>query len=186
MLAVMHRLRAYHALLAVLAMAAYLSAEWGKIHAWFGYGVATVIVLRLVLAFSGAPQLGLMRFYPHFKGMKLGNAMTHPAISRTLLLAIAISLLGVTGTGIAMDRGRAIGLAGTPSGASSAIVGETRDGEYDESGREAGEDEEEGVVAEVHELLGNLLVLLVGLHVSYLLLFKRPLARFMLFAEPRK
>lgn len=185
MLAVMHRLRAYHALLAVLAIAAYLSAEWGRTHAWFGYGVAAVIVLRLALALTGAPQLGLMRFYPHFEGMKLGNAMTHPAISRTLLLAIAISLLGVTGTGIAMDRGRAIGFAGTPP-VSTDIVGETRDGEYDEGGRESDEDEEEGVVAEVHELLANLLVLLVGLHVSYLLLFKRPLARFMLFSEPRK
>lgn len=186
MLAVMHRLRAYHALLAVLAIAAFLSAEWGRIHAWFGYGVAAVIVLRLALALSGAPQLGLMRFYPHFEGMKLGNVMTHPAISRTLLLAIAISLLGVTGTGIAMDRGRAMGLAGAPHVSSTAMVGATPDDEYDESGREAGEDEEEGVVAEVHEPLANLLVLLVGLHVSYLLLFKRPLARFMLFVEPRK
>ncbi|ANP45818.1 cytochrome b/b6 domain-containing protein [Candidatus Viadribacter manganicus] len=182
----MHRLRAYHALLAVLAIAAYLSAEWGRIHAWFGYGVAAVIVLRLALALTGAPQLGLMRFYPHFEGMKLGNAMTHPAISRTLLLAIAISLLGVTGTGIVMDRGRAIGVAGTSPVYASAIIGETQDREYDERVRESGEDEEEGVVAEIHELLANLLVLLVGLHVTYLLLFKRPLARFMLFAEPRK
>ena len=186
MLAVMHRLRAYHALLAVLAIAAYLSAEWGKVHAWLGYGVALMIVLRLVLALTGAPQLGLMRFYPHFDGMKLGNAMSHPAMSRTLLLAIAISLLGVTGTGIAMDRGRAIDLAGTPRVHSSGLAGETRGGEPGRSGRQSGEDEEEGVLAEAHELLGNLLFLIVGLHVSYLLLYKRPLARFMLFATPRK
>lgn len=34
---------------------------------------------------------------------------------------------------------------------------------------------------ETHEFFGNLLLIFVGLHVSYLLLFKRPLAKFMLF-----
>ncbi len=138
------------------------------------------------MALTGAPQLGLLRFYPHFEGMKLGNAMTHPAISRVLLLAIAISLLGVTGSGIAMDRGRVIGLAGTPHISSTANFGETLEGGHDESRRESREDKEESIVAEAHEMLGNLLVLLVGLHVSYLLIFKRPLARFMLFSEAKQ
>lgn len=185
MIAIMHRLRAYHALLAVLAIAAYLSAEWGTLHAWLGYGVAAVIVLRLALALTGAPQLGLMRFYPHFEGMKLGNAMTHPAISRTLLLAIAITLFGVTGTGLVMDQGRAMGLGGASQIASPSLVGELREREHSERDDSGGE-EEEGAVSEIHELLANLLVLLVGLHVTYLFLFKLPLARFMLFLEPRK
>ena len=59
---VMSRLRAYHALLAVLVIAAYVSTEWGSAHVWLGYGVAAVIVLRLILALTGAPQLGLTRF----------------------------------------------------------------------------------------------------------------------------
>jgi hypothetical protein len=36
----------------------------------------------------------------------------------------------------------------------------------------------------VHEVLANLTLLSVGAHVSYLLLFRRPLARFMLFLPP--
>ena len=192
MIAVMHRLRAYHALLALLAIAAYLSAEWGMVHAWLGYGVAAMIVIRLALALTGAPQLGLMRFYPHFDGMKLGNAMTHPAISRTLLLAIAISLIGVTGTGIAMDQGRALTLSGGSRVSSSTIISEARGDEqhelreHSEEEEDEDEDEDEGVLSEVHEFFGNLSVLIVGLHVTYLLLFKRPVALFMLFLDRRK
>ncbi len=38
---------------------------------------------------------------------------------------------------------------------------------------------------EKYEFFGNLLLIFVGLHVSYLLLFKRPLAKFMLFVPKR-
>jgi len=72
-MSMMHRLRVYHAFLAVLVLAAYVSVEWGLVHAWLGYGVAMVILFRLGLALTGAPQLGLMRFYPRFKGLQLGN-----------------------------------------------------------------------------------------------------------------
>lgn len=184
---VMSRLRAYHALLAVLVIAAFLSSEWGRAHAWLGYGVAGVIVLRLILALTGAPQLGLRRFYPQFRGMKLDNAFTHPAISRVLLIGIAVCLLGVTGTGIAMDSGRTFGAAPPP--VSQPARGEPRDLEGEERGegpeRDSDEDGEGGPLAEIHEFLGNSLILLVASHIAYLLLFKRPLARFMLFATVR-
>lgn len=105
-----------------------------------------MIVVRLVLAATGLPQLGLFRFYPHFAGLTLGTLPTHPAISRTLLLGIAISLIGVVATGLIMAFGS-----------------------------------ETEALEEIHELLGNLVLLLVGGHVAYLLLFKRPLVRFMAF-----
>jgi cytochrome b len=179
---VMTRLRAYHAVLAVLVLAAYFSTEWGKIHAWFGYGVAAVILVRVVMALTGAPQLGLMRFYPQIHGLKLDNAFTHPAISRVLLLGIAVCLIGVTGTGIAMDRGRSLGSA--PNQASSPAAGEAEEGGEDEGGNEGG-DGEESPLGEIHELFGNGLMLLVAGHVTYLLLFKRPLARFMVLGAPK-
>lgn len=189
----MHRLRLYHALLALLVLFAFFSPEWGRAHLWLGYGVAGVILLRLAMIFTGAPQLGLSRFYPHFHGLKLGTAFTHPAISRVLLLAIAVTLLGVTGTGIVMDQGRTFGLG--PSTAADQIraapsetlrVQSDDDDDHDGQGRGEHEEREEGPVGEAHEVLGNLLMLLVGAHVAYLLLFKRPIARFMLFLETRK
>lgn len=188
---VMSRLRAYHALLAVLAVAAYFSTEWGSAHVWLGYGVAAVIILRLILALTGAPHLGLARFYPQVHGLKLDNALTHPAVSRMLLAGIAVCLIGVTGTGIAMDRGRAFG---PPSPAPSSSVEERATGaalgeagEYGEEREgEGGEGDEGGPLGEIHEVFGNALMLLVASHIAYLFLFKRPLARFMLFAAPRK
>jgi cytochrome b len=128
-----------------------------------------------------------MRFYPEFEGLKLKSLATHPAISRVLMLAIALSLLTVTGTGIAMDQGRSIGL-GAPRAESAAPAHgaegkiRNRNAEHREDDEHEGEEHgEEGPLSEVHETAGTLLLVFVGLHVAYLLLFKRPLAKFMLF-----
>ncbi|MDP2260364.1 MAG: cytochrome b/b6 domain-containing protein [Caulobacter sp.] len=193
----MHRLRLFHAVLALGVVLAFLSPDWGPVHLWLGYGVAVMILLRLVMAFTGAPQLGLMRFYPHVHGLKLGTVFTHPAISGALLMGIAICLIGVTGTGIALDRGRTFGLD-RPASRQQALSAEQKapvvrsgadeeDGEHRRRGdHDRGEDEGEDAIEEVHELLGNLLMFLVGGHVAYLLIFKRPLARFMLFLTPAR
>lgn len=184
---VMSRLRAYHGLLAILVIAAYFSAEAGGLHAWLGYGVLGVIVLRLIMALTGAPQLGLSRFYPQIQGLKLDNAFTHPMISRVLLLGIAACLIGVTATGVAMDQGRRFSPVQAPISAPARIdaAPEAEEGE-DEEGGEAGEAGEGGPLGEAHELFANGLMLLVAAHVTYLLLFKRPLARFMIFGAARK
>ncbi len=184
----MRRLRVYHAILAPLVILAFLTGETGRAHAWLGYCVAGMIAVRLILALTGQPQLGLSRFYPQFHDLRLGTALTHPAISRSLLLAIAASGLAAVGTGLAMDRGHALvvaadrpPIASAPLGPQSssarfsAIVGERHEDEG-----EAGE-REDRPLGETHEFFSNLLIALVGAHISYLLLFKRPLARFMLF-----
>lgn len=190
MMNIMNRVRLYHALLAILAIAAYLTGEINPYHAWLGYGVAGVIVLRLLWALGGERQAGLMRFYPNFEGLKLKGLATHPAVSHLLMLGIALSLLTVVGTGIAMDQGRAFGLG--PQLAESAAPAQGAEGEiryrdagHDEDDEHEGEEHgEEGPLSEIHELAGNLLLAFVGMHVTYLLLFKRPLAKFMLFLPP--
>jgi cytochrome b len=173
---IMQRIRIYHATLAVLAILAYLTGELGIVHAWLGYGVAIVIALRLLWALSGERQVGLMRFYPSFEGLQTNNLFTHPAISKTLMLGIALSLLAVTGTGIAIDKGKYIGLA------NAQIVSVAY---ADDDEREGGGEKEEGFLGESHELFANLLLLFVGMHVTYIVLFKFPLAKFMLFV-PKK
>jgi len=174
----LHRIRIFHATLAILAVLAYLTAEAGAIHDWLGYAVAIAILFRLVWMTTGLPQLGLQRFYPNFDGLRLGNAMTHPAISKALLLGIALSLLATTVSGVAMDGGRAIGLSATTVIAPAATEGGREHEDHD--------GDEEGLLGELHETMGNLLMLIVVLHISYLLLFKRPLALFMLFAGRAK
>lgn len=184
----MHRLRLYHAVLALIVILAFFSPEWGRLHLWLGYGVGAMILVRLLLALTGARQLGLSRFYPEFHGLKLDNLFAHPVVSRVLLMSIAAALIGVTGTGIAMDGGRMFGLspptALAPASASRSVALPAEE-DADEGDEGEGE-EEEGPLGEAHELLGNLLMGLVGAHVAYLITFKRPLARFMLFIPPRK
>lgn len=188
-MSVMNRIRLYHASLAVLALLAYLTGESGRVHAWLGYGVAIIIVLRLLWAIGGERQAGLMRFYPNFQGLKLNRAMTHPAISRTLMLGIGLCLVTAAGTGVAMDRGRTLGL-GQPGVERPDQAADTADrrterpaSRHDEDDDDEHDDEheEDSVLSEVHEFAGNLLLIIVGLHVTYLLVFKQPIARFMLF-----
>ena len=169
---IMHRIRLYHATLASLSLLAYLTGEFGLIHAWLGYGVAGVIVLRLLWALSGARLVGLMRFYPSFEGLTFDNAFTHPSISKSLMLGIALSLILATGTGIALDKGTSIGLAG------AAMVTDARADDEEEHENKNFLDD---ALEESHELFANLMLLFVGMHVTYLVIFKRPLATFMLF-----
>jgi len=193
----LQKLRFWHTLVAVLAVTAYFTDEVRPLHQWLGYAIAAMILLRLLMAMSGAGPLGLQRFYPHFHDLRLGTLATNPVISRTLLLGIAISLLGVTATGLLMDRGRALQSAPwtiaadrheerqaeTSPGRAHQDDDEDREGEQNRERH--GSSEEEGSLSELHELFANLLLGLVALHVSYLILFKWPLARFMLFLKPK-
>lgn len=172
-MSIIHRIRIYHAILAALSMLAYLTGDFGLIHSWLGYGVAAVIALRLLWALSGNPHVGLMRFYPSFEGLNLSNAFSHPAITKTFMLGIALSLMAATLTGVAMDKGKSIGLANTEL-VSIAYADDKWDHNKDKSFMSE-------ALEETHEFFANLLLLFVGLHVSYLFLFKRPLARFMIF-----
>jgi 3-ketosteroid 9alpha-monooxygenase subunit B len=180
------RIRLYHATLGILSILAYLTREIRLIHVWLGYGVAAAIAFRLLWALSGEHQVSLMRFYPSFKGLGVKNIFIHPAISKTLILGIALSLIAVTFTGITMDKSKEIGLASVEM-VSTAYADDDRE--------EQSENEEKGLMTEAHELSANLLLLFVGMHVTYLLMFKRPLSKFMLFipksvgkdgASPRK
>lgn len=177
------RLRFFHAGLAILAATAYASGEVGIIHSWLGYGVAGFILLRLLWAAAGAPQLGLSKFYPDFDGLHLGNLSTHPAISRTLLGGIALCLLGVTATGIWMDKGRSVGIRSPVS----AAIQLDHEGEADHEAVEGEGDHGEEAAEEIHEAFANALLAFVALHVLYLFAFKRPLALFMLYLKaPRQ
>ena len=173
----MNRIRLYHAILAILAILAYLTGEMGVVHAWLGYGVALVLAVRLLWALTGDKQMGLMRFYPTFQGIQGGDVMRHPAISNILMLGIMLSVLAVTITGISMDKGKAVGLA------NATIIANAY---ADDDGREQEGEQSEGVLTEAHELFANLMLLFVGMHVTYLLIFKFSLARFMVFLPKKK
>lgn len=180
-MALMQKVRAYHAALAVLTVLAYLTGDFGLVHDWLGYAVAAIVGFRLLWAVFNPRQLGLNRFYPEFDGLRFDNAYRHPAVSKMFILGIAVTLIGATLSGVAMDGGRAIGLADV------AIVSPAQ-ANGDDNGREDDGDNGNGdeLLEEFHESSSNLLILFVILHAGYLLLFKRPLARFMLYRDRRK
>ena len=182
-MSLMHKVRFYHAGLAVFTVLAYLSGDFGLVHDWLGYVVAAVLAMRLLWAIFNPRQLGLNRFYPNFDGLRFDNAYRHPAVSKALILGIALTLVGATLSGVAMDGGRAIGLA--DAGIGISVI---RTAHADEDGRGEHGDRREGddFMEEIHESLSNLVILFVVLHAGYLLLFKFPLARFMLFRDKRK
>ena len=99
-MSLMHKICVYHAALAIITLLAYFTGDFGLIHDWLGYAVTVIIVLRLGWAVFNPRQLGLNRFYPVFDGIGWTNAITHPAISKSLILAIALSVILATATGL--------------------------------------------------------------------------------------
>ncbi len=179
---IMHRIRIYHIVQAFLAVLSFVTGELGVIHAWLGYGVAVVIVFRLFWVLSGERQLGLTRFHPIFTGLTVGNFMAHPAISKTLILGIALSLIGATVTGVALDRGKTFGVATIAAEVIAPAYADGDDKKYAKRKYEREHrDEQDGFVEEAHEALSNLMIFFVVMHAAYMTLFRWPLARFMLF-----
>lgn len=197
----MKRFRLFHLFLAVAVAIAYFTAEeLGLVHAWVGYAVAALVVLRLALGAAHAKGFEFRRLVPSFGKPPRGQTgIRHPAVGHTLTLVLFLAIAGTATTGVLMDRG------GTLVGQSIRI----HDGERHHGGREereheasagianiaappanAREDGEQGergenALGEIHKTLGNLLLPLVIIHLLYLLVFRFDLARFMLFI-PRK
>lgn len=191
----LQRLRLYHAVLATCAVAAYSTGELGVVHAWLGYAVAIILILRVAWGLFGPRQIGISRLMPTLAEISTIRWFNHPAISKILLSGIIINLLLVTATGIAIDRFSSLG---SPPRIEASAVIPPGVAEHDPPGvrrqeptrattirakteREDEDDESEGWLGEFHEATANLLLAFVAMHVAYLLLFKRQLALFMLF-----
>ncbi|PKP77286.1 MAG: cytochrome B [Alphaproteobacteria bacterium HGW-Alphaproteobacteria-3] len=176
-MSVFHKIRLYHAALAILVTAAYLTGdELEDLHNWLGYAVAAVILFRALWAAAGPRQLGISRLFPDLTELAKVRRLNHPMISRTLLAGIVVTLLLTTGTGLLMEPPPIGGFAAEMSIA-PAFADDDGEREHDRDGKE------NEALEEVHETAANLLVLFVVLHVTYLLAFKRPMALFMLFAR---
>jgi len=194
MMNVYRKLRLYHAMLASAALAAYATGEAGLVHAWIGYVLVGIILFRLAWGIFGPSQFRIGRFLPDLASLLRIRAANDPAIARVLLGGVVASLLLVAGTGIALNQTKSLHLvteartvpvprfdfrahgAGMTHASTTANAG-TDDDDHDE---------QEGWLQDLHEFAANLMFLFVGLHVSYMILFRRPLAMFMLFVPGHK
>lgn len=197
----MKKFRVFHLLLALTVTAAYFTAEaFGLVHAWVGYAVAALVVLRLALGMARARGFEFRRLVPSLAAPPRGQTgIRHPAIGRALTLALFLAMAGTATTGVMMDRGGTLvgqsirvhdgerhrgGNADdereASAGALSLVVPPANAREEGEGGKRG-----ESALGEIHETLGNLVLPLVLAHLLYLLVFRLDLARFMLFV-PRK
>ncbi len=170
-MAVFRLFRAYHAALAVLSILAYLTGEAGLIHAWLGYAVAAVIVFRLAWSVVGPRHLGISRIFPDLEALRGIRWIDHPAVGKVLLSGIAINLLLATATGLALDH--------RPRRGEAALMGAAH-----ADGGEREREQEGGILEAIHEGTAELLFFFVIGHAGFVLLFRRPLARYMLFLAP--
>jgi cytochrome b len=191
MMNVFRKLRLYHAMLASSALAAYATGESGMVHAWIGYMVAGIILFRLAWGMFGPTQFRLGRFLPGLASLLRIRAANDPAIARVLLGGVGVCLLLVTGTGIALDRTKSpdvvveartvvVPRADFRMSAIPARAVATSERANEDDG------EDEGWLRQLHEFSANMMLLFVGLHVIYMVLFRRPLAMFVLFRPAQK
>ena len=169
------QVRLYHLFLVVLATTAYLTGdEESGIHRLIGYGIAAAVSFRLLLAAFGVGLFGWRRLVPPLRAPAALPKLKHPAISRVLILLILAAVTGTATTGLLMDNGASL-IQPSLTFAESGI-------EEGANGQEAeGEESEDGVLSDLHELLANLIIVFVGAHIFYLMIFRLPMAKFMVF-----
>ncbi len=169
--------RIAHWSLVVLFATSYLSEgepEW--LHAWSGYIIAGLVVLRILWGFVGPTHArfsdfvtGPFKALRYLIGMLRGSSpryIGHSPAGGVMTVALLVALLVTTGTGmvlLAADKGRGP-LAGVVARSfeqskSTTVAGEPEENEDDERGEDGEEFWEE-----VHEVAANLNLVLVVLH----------------------
>jgi cytochrome b len=184
---IFEKIRAYHAGFAVLTALSYVTGEAGEIHEVLGYGVAALILFRLGWAVVGPRQVGISRFFPKLHDLSRSR-LNDPAFSQLLISIVALALIATTVTGVLLEEAprishelaisSSVATQGSEPATSPAVISKAYADDDEETGRS-----DETWLKEVHEFSANLLVLAVAAHVLYLLLFRRDLALFMLFAR---
>lgn len=179
--------RIYHVLFGLAVAVAYFSAESTQVfHAWIGYTVATLLVIRLALGLARRSGFQFARLRPKLGTPPRGQGgWRHPAIGTMLTLALFLGVVTVAGTGVAMDRG------GTLVGQSIRLEmneEQEREQRVEQAAGAPGEhdEEEEGLLPEVHHEVGEKLLPLAILHILWMLLARWDMSRFMLFLPARR
>lgn len=171
---VFNRFRLLHWLLAGFCLAAYLTGEdAGLAHVWLGYGLILAISLRLLLALFRAK--GFAALLP--KQFSLATpAQSQALLSRLLVLALLLNMLGASVTGVLMvDNSKSLNLAGVSPLQTLAATAHADDDEDEEGGGLLAVGSSEWL-EEIHEVFANGALLVAGLHIAYVWMFRRRLA----------
>lgn len=168
------RLRLYHAGLAILAISAYLAEDLKDIHAWLGYAVGALLLARLV-------SLALPHVLPRAAWViskgdhQPERGFQNPLISKAFIAGVMACLVITVSTGVVMRQSDTIQMTD---------LGFVQSAHADDDGhkkKKKNKSPTQKLLKGVHELSANGMLGLVGLHVGYLLLFRRKFATRMIF-----
>ena len=177
--------RTAHWTIAVGFFAAYFAEDALTLHVWAGYAVGVVVLLRIVWGFVGPKRarfsdflyrpsevLAYLRDLMSFRGKRY---VGHSPGGGAMVAALLVALLATVGSGLVLYavKDNAGPLAGIVS-AANAPEGAVAFFEHRETGEDAkGFDataRSPGPWREVHEVIVNLTLVLIGLHVAGVLL----------------
>ncbi len=165
--------RGAHWSLVVLFFVAYISGdEESLVHVYAGYGVATIVALRLVWGLIGTEHArfrdfiygpkAVARYVRSLVAFKPEHYLGHNPVGGWMVVALLLSLIGVSWSGLEVYGAEGHGpLAAAPS---QLIPPASANG--DEAGRGQGE----GYWEEVHEALADLTLVLAMFHIAGVLL----------------
>lgn len=166
------RLRAYHTALAILAISTYLLEDFKDVHAWFGYTIGVLLLLRLA-------SLAIPSFLPRAAWLvsKADNqpdrGVQNPIISKAFIAGIMACLVVTVSTGVIMRQTETKTVADLNFITSAYADDDGHNKKNKNPGRK--------LLKGIHEVSANGMLALVGLHVGYLLLFRRKFATRMIF-----
>ncbi len=168
--------RVFHWSLVTLFTFSYLSGdELEELHAYSGYAIIGLLMFRLIWGFVGSEHARFADFVrgpraviDYLKGMREGHPKRYlghnPAGgAMIILLLVGLSLLTFTGLMAYAEEGH-----GPLAGADVSLISSAyADHDDDEDGKEGEEGEKEDEFwEEVHEFMGNFMLVLIFLHVA--------------------
>lgn len=170
------RFRAYHWLLATLFGLAYLTGESaGLLHVWLGYGLMAVLGFRLIVA--GLRARGFPALWPTRKSLRDPlRTLTGKVLTSSLVLLCG----AILASGVVMIDNRAAWSEGL-----SSILPAAMADSGENSPAEAQADNTPWLdTEEMHQWLADAMLVFTGLHISWILLFRRRFAWSMLGVSP--
>lgn len=175
----LNRFRSMHWLLAGCFAIAYATGDDAGIgHVWLGYAVIVAVCLRL-----GLGWLGIAGMPPMWPAGGMARQLSAPWVGRLLIWVLLLGALSSAGSGMwLVDNGaiwQVAAEAGVPAAQADGHGGDD-DNEHESAVPRAGVAH---WVEEAHEVIAHGTLLVAGLHVLWLLWFRRSAVRTMVLGR---
>lgn len=150
----------------------FITEEGGQVHVWIGYAALSLLVLRLVWGMLGTEEARFSSFPPsfraalgHVRDLTVGRRVEHRShnpLGALMVYALWGTLMVVGATGISM-AGSPFAPPTTPVSSEWPVDAPRHVGAHEEAERD---EEEKGVIGEIHEAAATLLLILAAFHVA--------------------